>query len=228
MNEFKKKQPREFWKLFKSKTKTNEGQDIPITDFHEYFRTLSNQGNAFSNPEVDTFMQDFESSDRGDPAFSELDEPISQEEIKKASKKLNPNKACALDSIINEYLKESMNVILQPLQNLFNYILDKKSFPRQRAKGVIIPIYKKGDPNEPSNYRGITLVSCLGKLFTIIVNERLKKRALQNDIITDAQFGFKADYSTVDAIFILDSFINKMIKNKKKVILRFYRLEESF
>ena len=84
MNEFKKKQPREFWKLFKSKTKTNEGQDIPITDFHEYFRTLSNQGNAFSNPEVDTFMQDFESSDRGDPAFGELDEPISQEEIKKA------------------------------------------------------------------------------------------------------------------------------------------------
>ena len=228
MNEFKKKQPREFWKLFKSKTKTNEGQDIPITDFHEYFRTLSNQGNAFSNPEVDTFMQDFESSDRGDPAFGELDEPISQEEIKKASKKLNPNKACALDSIINEYLKESMNVILQPLQNLSNYILDKKSFPRQWAKGVIIPIYKKGDPNEPSNYRGITLVSCLGKLFTIIVNERLKKWALQNDIITDAQFGFKADYSTVDAIFILDSFINKMIKNKKKLYCAFIDLKRAF
>ena len=228
MNEFKKKQPREFWKLFKSKTKTNAGQDIPITDFHEYFRTLSNQGNAFSNPEVDTFMQDFESSDRGDPAFSELDEPISQEEIKKASKKLNPNKACALDSIINEYLKESMNVILQPLQNLFNYTLDKKSFPRQWAKGVIIPIYKKGDPNEPSNYRGITLVSCLGKLFTIIVNERLKKWALQNDIITDAQFGFKADYSTVDAIFILDSFINKMIKNKKKLYCAFIDLKRAF
>ena len=135
------------------------------------FEHFQNQGNAFSNPDVDTFMQDFESSDRGDPAFGELDEPISQEEIKKkASKKLNPNKACALDSIINEYLKESMNVILQPLQNLFNYILDKKSFPRQWAKGVIIPIYNKG--NEPSN-RGISLVSCLGKLFTIIMNERL-------------------------------------------------------
>ena len=38
------------------------------------------------------------------------------------------------------------------------------------------------------------------------------KWALQNDIITDAQFGFKADYSTVDAIFILNSSINKMIK----------------
>ena len=75
-------------------------------------------------------MHDFESSDRGDPAFGELDEPISQEEIKKASKKLNPNKACALDSIINEYLKERMNVILQPLQNLFNYILDKKKLSK--------------------------------------------------------------------------------------------------
>ena len=82
----------------------------------------------------------------------------------------------------------------------------------QWAKGVTFPIYKKNDPNDPSNYRRITLVSCLGKFFAIILSDRLKKWALQNDIITDAQFGFKADYSTLDAIFILNSFINKMIK----------------
>ena len=60
------------------------------------------------------------------------------------------------------------------------------------------------------------------------MNERLKKWALQNDIITDAQFRFKAEYSTVDAIFILDSFINKMIKNKKKLYCAFIDLKRAF
>ena len=52
-------------------------------------------------------------------------------------------------------------------------------------------------------------MSCFGKLFTIIISERLKKWALQNNIISDAQFVFKAVYSNVDAIFILESLINK-------------------
>ena len=57
-------------------------------------------------------------------------------------------------------------------------------------------------------------MSCFGKLFTIIINERLKKWALQNNIISDAQFGFKANYSTVDAIFILESLINQYERRK--------------
>ena len=112
-----------------------------------------------------------------------------------------------------------------------NYLIifwRKKSFPKQWSNGIIKPIYKKGDPNEPSNYRAITLVSCLGKLYTSIVNERLKKWALQNDVITDAQFGFKADYSTIDAIFILESFISKAIREKKKMYCAFVDLKRAF
>ena len=139
--------------------------------------------------------------------------------FRKAAKRLNSNKACSLDTILNEYLKESIDFISYPLEKLFNYILEKKNFPKQWSKGIIKPIYKKGDPNEPSNYRAITLVSCLGKLYTSIVNELLKKWALQNDVITDAQFGFKLDYSTIDAIFILESFISKAIREKKKNVL---------
>ena len=49
----------------------------------------------------------------------------------------------------------------------------------------------------------------------MIINERLKAWATKNNIITDAQFGFKADYNTVDAIFILESLVNKAIRDKK-------------
>ena len=60
------------------------------------------------------------------------------------------------------------------------------------------------------------------------MNERLKKWALQNDIVTDAQFGFKADYSTVDAIFILESFISKTLRDKKKSYCAFVDLKQAF
>ena len=118
---------------------------------------------------------------------------------------------------MNEYLKESIDSISYPLEKIFNYILEKKSFPKQWSKGIIKPIYKKGDSNEPSNYRAITLASCLGELYTSIVIERLN---------TDAQFGFKADYSTIDAIFILESFISKAIREKKKMYCAFVDLKE--
>ena len=101
-------------------------------------------------------------------------------------------------------------------------------FPSIWAEGIIVPIFKKGDKNDPANYRGITLVSCLGKLFNNILNERLKSWATENNVITDAQFGFKADHSTVDAIFILQSLIDKKIKNKKKLYCAFVDLKRAF
>ena len=100
-------------------------------------------------------------------------------------------------------------MLLEPIHMIFNHILNTQKFPSIWAEGIIVPIFKKGEKNDPANYRGITLVSCLGKLFTNILNERLKSWATENNVITDAQFGFKADHSTVDAIFILQSLIDK-------------------
>ena len=73
---------------------------------------------------------------------------------------------------------------------------------------------KKGDQNDTNNYRGITLLSCLGKLFTSILNSRLLKWDSENNAITDAQFGFKQGFSTVDAIFVLQSIINRNLSKK--------------
>jgi hypothetical protein len=58
----------------------------------------------------------------------------------------------------------------------------------------------------------------------VIINNRLKKWSLKNDKITDAQFGFKTDYSTVD-IFILHSLIEQFINGKKKPFCCFIDFE---
>jgi hypothetical protein len=71
------------------------------------------------------------------------------------------------DEIINEYIKSTVNQFI-------NFIFDNGIMPNSWLIGMIKPIYKnKGDKFDPKNYRPITIVSCLGKLFTAILNERL-------------------------------------------------------
>lgn len=228
MNEMRKKRPREFWKAFKYRKNIEVGKEISIDDFYEYFRSLAQEDVPFRNAEVDDFLHQFNITQMRSSTYCELDVPITQEEIKYALKCLKPNKACSLDAVLNEYLKESVSVLLKPLELLFNYILDKKSFPKQWTKGVIIPVFKKGDTMDPSNFRGITLVSCFGKLFTHIVNERLKRWGSQHEIISDAQFGFKAEFGTVDAIYILESLISKSLRENKKLYCAFVDYKRAF
>ena len=64
--------------------------------------------------------------------------------------------------------------------------------------GIIKPMYKnKGSKTDVDNYREITLFSCMGKLFTLIFNERLKLFVDTNNILGEEQAGFRSGYATV-------------------------------
>ena len=57
----------------------------------------------------------------------------------------------------------------------FNVILISGKFPKSLKEGIIIPVYKQGNKLDVNNYRGITISSCLGKLFCHIINDRIYK-----------------------------------------------------
>ena len=105
--------------------------------------------------------------------------------------------------------------------------MDTGEYPSSWSKGIIIPLHKKGDTSDPNNYRRISLVSCFAKLFNTIVNNRLKEWTIKYDKLTDAQFGFKENHSTSDAIFILNHFIEEQIRNRKNIILLLRRFSKS-
>ena len=91
---------------------------------------------------------------------------------------------------------------------LFNAVFNGGVIPESWTLGVIKPIYKnKGSPQNPENYRPISLLSCLGKLFTCIINNRLKKYADETNLINETQAGFRKNFSTADNIFIVRSLI---------------------
>ena len=79
---------------------------------------------------------------------------------------------------------------------LFNKVLDTGEIPDDWLTGMIIPIYKnKGSKEDANNYRGITLLSCVGKLFTAILNQRLTEFCDNNLILKEIQAGFRKGYS---------------------------------
>ena len=109
------------------------------------------------------------------------------------------------DNLLNEYFLESADIICSHLTDLFNGIFTSGKLPESWTEGIIIPVFKKGNDSLPEIYRGITLVSCLAKLLTSVINQRLCKWAEANDKLSDAQFGFRKNRSTVDAIYLTKS-----------------------
>ena len=115
---------------------------------------------------------------------------------------LKNNKAAGYDQLVNEYLKVSNQRLLSIYCNIFNIVFNSGVIPESWSIGIIQPIYKnKGDPKDPDNYRAITLVSCLGKLFTAIINNRFSLLADEINLISECQTGFRKGYSTIDNIF---------------------------
>ena len=70
---------------------------------------------------------------------------------------------------LNEFFKKGSEILFSYVHYLFNKLFHAGYFPQKWAEGHIVPIFKKGDVNEVSNYRDITLLSTIGKLFTRIL-----------------------------------------------------------
>jgi hypothetical protein len=81
--------------------------------------------------------------------------------------------------------------------------------PKIWDKGYIVPIFKSGSRDDPSNYRGITIGSCLCKLLVKILNNRLEKNLLSRNIIKPEQIGFCKGKRTSDHHFVLKTLIEK-------------------
>ena len=105
---------------------------------------------------------------------------------------------------------------------LFNIILSSGKIPEMWSVGIVCPIYKgKGDPMDTDNYRGITILSCFGKLFTSILNERIYNFLNCNNLLGQEQAGFRKNYSTMDHVFSLHCIIDLYLQRRKRLFCTF-------
>ena len=111
---------------------------------------------------------------------------------------------------------------------IFNSIIKLEYFPDCWARGEIVPIYKSGDRNLVNNYRGITMLSCVGKLFTRILNARLTRWAEEKDKLDETQFGFRKGKGTNDCLFILNGLIELLFSRGLKLYVCFIDYEKAY
>lgn len=146
----------------------------------------------------------------------ELNTPITHEEVAAAFRRLKRHKASGMDGIKAEYLIDAEDILIDPLTTTFNQML-VDDVPQSWCTGVIHPIFKSGDANDPSNYRGITVTSVLAKLFAMILEARMSVWAEDHDLRAAGQAGFCKDYRTTDNVFIMQTIIATAHKAKKKL-----------
>jgi len=113
-------------------------------------------------------------------------------------------------------LKTGISYLKTSFCNLFNLILKSGFFPSLWCEGIITPIHKSGNTQDPSNYRGICINSCLGKLFTSILNNRLQNHVLTQNILHNAQIGFLPNHRTSDHLFTLRTLVDKYVTHTTK------------
>ena len=94
--------------------------------------------------------------------------------------------------------------------------------------GIIAPIHKGGNIDDPKNYRGITLINVIAKIYSQILLNRLTHWSIKHDKLIQNQFGFQKGKSTIDCVFMLYSIILKSFSLNKKLYCAFIDFEKCF
>lgn len=164
-----------------------------------------------------------------DAAHPYLDAEISIYEVKKILKNLKNDKSPGPDGIANPFYRYLPENFVKRLTVLFNKVFDQGCIPQSWCNSDVILLYKKGDLNDPLNYRGIALTNTISKIFTTLISSRLKMWAEQCDILPEAQSGFREGRACEDNIFILQAKISvELSKTKGKLYAAFIDFRRAF
>lgn len=214
------KQASDFYKalnIYRPKYLNSSNEEhVTAECFADYF---SKQFNLYGKTEcsIESFSEDLV-----------LDRDFTLNELDLVINKLSRGKSPGCDNIPNEAWKalthEHRNILLETLNNCWNTC----NFPVEWSKIVICPIFKKGDPKEPSNYRPISLLNTGLKLFTMLMSNRLNQWCEERKCVSDYQAAYRKNYGCDDHIFVLNSALQANTSKKRKVFALFIDLSKAF
>ena len=148
-------------------------------------------------------------------------------EIEKAVREMKPGRAPGLDGCAVECLKQGGMALMEWLERVFNLCLNEGVVPADWRSACIVPLYKgKGDKAVCSNYRGISLLSVVGKVYAKIIIERIRNGT--DGVIGEEQCGFRRGRGCVDQIFTVRNVSEKYMSRGKDIYWAFMDLEKAY
>jgi Reverse transcriptase (RNA-dependent DNA polymerase) len=153
---------------------------------------------------------------------------ISRDIILLTLKELNSKPSVDKYGMSNKLLKYCSVELSVPLTVLLNEILSTGIFPDRLKVAKVIPLFKAGCVKSVDNYRPISLVPVIGKLFEKVIHAQINAYLQEHSLIAKQQFGFQKNVSTTMALMSLHNYILEAMNNKNMVTVLFVDLSKAF
>ena len=224
-------------KISSRSTSLNEQNN---TEFYHHFSGLSSppQNDYFNwayEADAIKFMREYDSTsgmadtNYGNSAIEEIiNSNFTYDEIDSAIEFLKSNKSPGIDNIPAECIKACKSTLTQPIMVALNYIIEARDFPSIWASGLRAAVFENGRRDQVNNFRGITILPIIEKIFEIVVYERL---AFVNEAFNTTDRyngGFLCGNCTSDNIFVLNGLIERQLTVGKSLLVCFVDFSKAF
>jgi len=127
---------------------------------------------------------------------------------------IEPSKSAGIDNINGKFLKDGSYLLANPIKKLFNLSIKLSEFPELCKIAKVKPLYKKGNKLKTENYRPISLLPLISKIFEKIIHNQTQIYLDENNILYKFQSGFRKNYSTdTNLVYLTDKILNGFEKS---------------
>lgn len=226
------KDNKRLWLLLKNnenRPTNNKCNNITPNAWIEHYQNLYGDQSGCAEVHVEIIRDELENNNDNDV----LDREIDLSEVGNVVISLKSRKAGGRDGLLNEFLKlgflnnnEALNIFVLFL----NKLKDMKIFPKGWNVGIICNLFKgKGSALDPNNYRGLTLMPSISKIYTKILSMRIQEWVELEQKISKYQTGFRVGYEVLDNLLVMKTLIQKTLKMKRsKLYCCFIDFEKAF
>ena len=218
LEECNRNDPKNTWKLINSLTgrrnisnpikeiKIN-GQTITNNEdiaeaFNDFFINigpkLASDETRISPNNVSTYLKPHDSNQSNSPSFHFTYVPV--ENVLMTLRRLKVSKSSSIDKIPAKMLRIAADIIAPSLTYIFNLSLSTGEFVDDWKIARVTPIHKDGSRQIVGNYRPISVLPIISKIFEKEIFQQLYKHMNENNLISKFQFGFRPGYSTLSAL----------------------------
>ena len=227
---------RDFWRIIKSVTSNKRSSIPPIFNGPEVLSSSKDKAELFSN--IFSTNSTLDDSGHAVPEFplrtnKVLDSCcITPAKISSIISNLDASKATGPDGIPVILFQKCAPELSPVLSRLYNKCIAESCFPSSWKFASVIPVFKNcGDRSNPRNYRPISLLPVMSKIFEAFINNALVNHLESNNLFSDSQYGFRSQRSTADLLTVITVMllvINLQVNLTHSPIADLWRLFASF
>ena len=185
---------------------------------NDYFVSVFTNEDTNNIPEVELY-EELQSLENINFGVNEVQEQLN---------KLNIYKSTGPDDLHPRILKNLSEIISCPLTEIFNKSMSTGCIPADWKKANITAIFKKGNRQEPGNYRPISLTSVIGKTLERLIKARITYHLDTNNLINDTQHGFRSKLSCLTNLLDFFNKVTETYDENKAVDLIYLDFQKAF